>query len=190
MPTISGMLLSHSIPSPTFMSVTWCHIHVPYRHSPLAACTSCCSPAMATSFSQLFAILSPPPGLVPSPRLFLLYRACLRQAQQWKITKTKYLVGVDKIWMSNKLCELIKCGQHNLKKEEEDKSCIRETLNLLMCADRSTNIYIFFLSCVTCQVSHVGRHLSPVTCHMSLEQKSRARDPHIAKSLNMHSRRQ
>ena len=48
-------------------------------------------------------------------------------------------------------------------KGEENKSHIRETLNLLTCADSSTN-NIYFFACLF-HVSIVTSHVSPVTCH-------------------------
>ena len=68
-----------------------------------------------------------------------------------------------------------------------EKSCIRETLNLLMCADTSTDT-IFCIYFCRCQVSGVTCCMSPVTCHMSLTPTSTARDPPPANSPSMHSR--
>ena len=61
-----------------------------------------------------------------------------------------------------------------LKKKK--KSCMRETLNLSMCAE-SSSFYIFFISChvsgVRCWVSGVTCGMSHVTCHISLNTNSR-----------------
>ena len=73
----------------------------------------------------------------------------------------------------------------SLKLFSTEKFCIRETLNLLTCANSSTNtkipkmlekftFFVFHISCVTfhlspvtCHRSPVNCHLSPVTCHLS-----------------------
>ena len=73
------------------------------------------------------------------------------------------------------------------------KSCIVETLELLACAESSTDTKTeerkkYIIMChasgvichttgVRCQVSHVMCHLSPVTCHLSLMPKDTATDP-------------
>ena len=53
---------------------------------------------------------------------------------------------------------------------EEEKSSIRETLNLSACAVSSTNTIRIqkknYLKCVTCHVSLVTCHVSLVTCHL------------------------
>ena len=53
-------------------------------------------------------------------------------------------------------------------------SCVRQTLNLSMCADSSTDTKILkvshvtcHMSCVTCHMSHVTCLVSRVTCHLS-----------------------
>ena len=63
------------------------------------------------------------------------------------------------------------------------KNCIRETLNLSTCGDRSTNILIFLLQMGV----SVMCHLSPVTCHMSLKPAATAMDPSPARFPTMHN---
>ena len=65
------------------------------------------------------------------------------------------------------------------------KSRIRETLNLLTCADSSTDTTKNLL-----QVSHVTSHVSGVTCHLShvTNANSHTHDPPPANSSSMHSR--
>ena len=66
-------------------------------------------------------------------------------------------------------------GHHMVRNTKHiEKYCIKETLNLSMCADISNNIkkknqIAKYLSCVICYVSHITRHnhVSTVSCHRS-----------------------
>ena len=69
---------------------------------------------------------------------------------------------------------------------------IRETLNLLSCADRSQYqykkyifIYLRFIWQVRCHMSLVTCHMSLVTCHMSLTPSATATNPPPTNSPNM-----
>ena len=89
---------------------------------------------------------------------------------------------------------------------QRKKSCIWETLSLLMCADSSTNtktdryrqtgfLTKFFmcqvlcvrchLLCVTCHMSGVTCHMALVTCHLSLTPTATAIEPPLANSSIM-----
>ena len=112
-------MMSHICPLPIFPSVSL------YSH---------CSPAMATSFSHVFAFLSPPLGL-GSQTTSAAHSLSKGKPSNDKLHHTKCLVRGNKMLMSSKHCALIKFGQHNLKKEENDTSYKGETLNLSTCVD-------------------------------------------------------